>query len=186
MCGITGFLEAGPRADQREILRRMTHSLRHRGPDDEGFYRDAHVGLGVRRLSIIDLRTGQQPISNEDGSVLAALNGELYNFPALRLELQRLGHCFRTASDAEVLVHAYETYGPACVSRFDGMFAFAIWDAVRRTLVLARDRMGEKPLYYYAGADAFVFGSELRAVLEHPAVPRELSLENLVRYLAFE
>ncbi len=186
MCGITGFIEPGPRANQREILHRMTHALRRRGPDDEGFYHDAHVALGIRRLSVIDLRTGQQPISNEDGTVLAALNGEIYNFRALRLELQGLGHRFRTASDAEVLVHAYETYGPECVARLDGMFAFAIWDAVRRTLVLARDRMGEKPLYYSAGADAFVFGSELRAVLEHPAVPRELSLESLVRYLAFE
>ena len=186
MCGITGFLEPGPRANQREILHRMTHALRRRGPDDEGFYHDAHVALGIRRLSVIDLRTGQQPISNEDGTVLAALNGEIYNFRALRLELQGLGHRFQTASDAEVLVHAYETYGPECVARLDGMFAFAIWDAVRRTLVLARDRMGEKPLYYSAGADAFVFGSELRAVLEHPAVPRELSLESLVRYLAFE
>ncbi len=186
MCGITGFIEPGPRANQREILHRMTHALRRRGPDDEGFYHDAHVALGIRRLSVIDLRTGQQPISNEDGTVLAALNGEIYNFRALRLELQGLGHRFQTASDAEVLVHAYETYGPECVARLDGMFAFAIWDAVRRTLVLARDRMGEKPLYYSAGADAFVFGSELRAVLEHPAVPRELSLESLVRYLAFE
>ncbi len=186
MCGITGFIEPGPRANQREILHRMTHALRRRGPDDEGFYHDAHLALGIRRLSVIDLRTGQQPISNEDGTVLAALNGEIYNFRALRLELQGLGHRFQTASDAEVLVHAYETYGPECVARLDGMFAFAIWDAVRRTLVLARDRMGEKPLYYSAGADAFVFGSELRAVLEHPAVPRELSLESLVRYLAFE
>jgi len=186
MCGITGFIEPGPRANQREILHRMTHALRRRGPDDEGFYHDAHLALGIRRLSVIDLRTGQQPISNEDGTVLAALNGEIYNFRALRLELQGLGHRFQTASDAEVLVHAYETYGPECVTRLDGMFAFAIWDAVRRTLVLARDRMGEKPLYYSAGADAFVFGSELRAVLEHPAVPRELSLESLVRYLAFE
>lgn len=186
MCGIAGFLEPGPRANQREILRRMTHTLRRRGPDDEGLYRDAHVALGVRRLSVIDLRTGQQPISNEDGTVLAALNGEIYNFRALRVELERLGHRFRTTSDTEVLVHAYEAYGPACVSRLDGMFALAIWDVGQRTLVLARDRMGEKPLYYHAGADAFVFGSELRAVLEHPAVPRELSLENLVRYLAFE
>lgn len=164
----------------------MTRSLRRRGPDDEGLYCDEHLALGVRRLSIVDLRTGRQPVSNEDGTVLAALNGEIYNFPALRLELQRLGHRFRTASDAEVLVHAYEAYGSECVSRLHGMFAYAIWDAAQRTLVLARDRMGEKPLYYYAGPDAFVFGSELRAVLEHPAVPRELSLDNLVRYLAFE
>ncbi len=164
----------------------MTSSLRRRGPDDEGLYCDEHVALGARRLSIVDLANGHQPVSNASGTIQAVVNGEIYNFTALRAELQRLGHRFRTASDSEVVVHAYEAYGPACVSRLDGMFAFAIWDRPHRTLILARDRMGEKPLYYYAGAHAFVFGSELRALLEHPAVPRELSLDALVRYLTFE
>ncbi len=186
MCGIAGFLEPGPQPERREILRRMTYSLRRRGPDDEGLYCDEHVGLGVRRLSVIDLRTGHQPISNASGTIQAVLNGEIYNFAALREELEGLGYKFRTSSDTEVLVHAYEAYGPECVSRLDGMFAFAVWDRARRTLVLARDRMGEKPLYYYAGRGTFAFGSELRALLEHPAVPRELNLDGLVRYLAFE
>jgi asparagine synthase (glutamine-hydrolysing) len=186
VCGIAGFLERGPRPDQRDVISRMTSSLRRRGPDDEGLYCDEHVALGARRLSIVDLENGHQPVSNASGTIQAVLNGEIYNFGALRADLQSLGHRFRTASDSEVIVHAYEAYGPACVARLDGMFAFAVWDRSHRTLMLARDRMGEKPLYYYAGAGAFVFGSELRALLEHPAVPRELSLDGLIRYLAFE
>jgi len=164
----------------------MVDTLRHRGPDSEGFYIDPFFALAVRRLSIIDLETGDQPISNETGTVWGALNGEIYNFQALRAHLQRLGHHFRTRSDTEVLVHAYEEWGEDCVHHLDGMFALAIWDVGQRTLLLARDRMGEKPLHYYAGPDAFVFGSELRALLEHPAVPRELNLESLSRYLSFE
>jgi len=175
MCGIAGFFVNGGSVDRRPTLRRMTDSLRHRGPDDEGFYVDESVALGVRRLSIIDLETGRQPIANEDGTVWVVQNGEIYNFRELRDELERRGHRFRTASDTEVLVHAYEQYGGEFVSRLDGMFALAVWDVVNRNLILARDRMGEKPLYYYAGPDAFVFGSEVRALLEHPAVPCERS-----------
>ncbi len=186
MCGITGFLVNGTPESQRATLRRMIESLRHRGPDEEGSYLDESVALGARRLSVIDLQTGRQPISNEDGTVWVVQNGEIYNFRALRGELERLGHRFQTGSDSEVLVHAYEEYGDDCVSHLDGMFAFAVWDAAHRILFLARDRMGEKPLHYYAGPDAFVFGSELRALLEHPAVPRGLSFESLSRYLAFE
>lgn len=186
MCGISGFLGHGAREEHRETLRRMTDALRHRGPDDEGFYLDEHAALGARRLSVIDLQTGRQPISNEDGTVWVVQNGEIYNFPDLRDRLERRGHRFRTRSDTEVIVHAYEEYGEDCVSHLDGMFAFAVWDAAHRSLLLARDRMGEKPLYYYAGPEAFVFGSELRALLEHPAVPSELSLEGLASYLAFE
>jgi len=165
MCGIAGFFVNGGSVDRRPTLRRMTDSLRHRGPDDEGFYVDESVALGVRRLSIIDLETGRQPIANEDGTVWVVQNGEIYNFRELRDELERRGHRFRTASDTEVLVHAYEQYGGEFVSRLDGMFALAVWDVVNRNLILARDRMGEKPLYYYAGPDAFVFGSEVRALL---------------------
>jgi asparagine synthase (glutamine-hydrolysing) len=164
----------------------MAESLRHRGPDSEGFYVDPFIALGIRRLSVIDLETGNQPIPNENGTVWGALNGEIYNFQTLRADLQTLGHRFGTRSDTEVLVHAYEEYGADCVRHLDGMFALAIWDVEQRTLLLARDRMGEKPLYYYAGHDAFVFGSELRALLAHPAVPRELCLESLIRYLSFE
>jgi len=164
----------------------MVGTLRHRGPDDTGAYVDGTAALGVRRLAIIDLETGRQPISNEDGSVHVVLNGEIYNFVELRARLERRGHRFRTRSDAEVIVHAYEEAGDDCVHELDGMFALAIWDRSRRCLLLARDRMGEKPLYYYAGADAFVFGSELRALLAHPDVPRSLDLETLTRYLLFE
>jgi len=164
----------------------MADALRHRGPDSEGFYVDAFFALGVRRLSVIDLETGDQPISNETSTVWGALNGEIYNFQELRDDLQRLGHRFRTRSDTEVVVHAYEEWGEDCVRHLDGMFALAVWDGEQHTLLLARDRMGEKPLYYHAGPDAFVFGSELRALLEHPAVPRELSFESLTRYLSFE
>src|SRR5947208_1800028 len=186
ICGLAGFLQNGPHDGRRHTARRMVETLRHRGPDSEGFYVDAFFALGVRRLSIIDLETGDQPISNEAGTVWGALNGEIYNFLPLRAHLQSLGHRFRTRSDTEVLVHAYEAWGEDCVHHFDGMFALAIWDVGQRTLLLARDRMGEKPLHYYAGSDAFVFGSELRALLEHPAVPRELNLASLARYLSFE
>jgi asparagine synthase (glutamine-hydrolysing) len=164
----------------------MVATLRHRGPDETGSYVDGTAALGVRRLAIIDLETGHQPIANEDGSVHVVLNGEIYNFTELRARLERRGHRFRTRSDAEVVVHAYEEAGDDFVRELDGMFALAIWDRARRCLLLARDRMGEKPLYYYAGPDAFVFGSELRALLEHPDVPRSLDLETLSRYLLFD
>src|SRR5215510_2821380 len=186
MCGIGGFLVDGGAAGRRETLQRMLKSLHHRGPDDEGAYLDDHVALGVCRLSVIDLDTGRQPIANEDGTVQVVLNGEIYNFPELRAWLEQRGHTFRTRSDAEVIVHAYEEDGEDCVRRLNGMFAFALWDASRRRLLLARDRMGEKPLYYHAGRKRFVFGSELRALLECPEVPRTLNLESLSRYLLFE
>lgn len=164
----------------------MTRSLAHRGPDDEGLHLDESIGLGVRRLSVIDLETGHQPMSNEDETVWVALNGEIYNFEALRSRLEDRGHRFRTRSDSEVVIQAYEEYGDDSVSHLDGMFALAIWDTRRRNLLLARDRLGEKPLYYHAGSSIFVFGSELRALLANPAVPRELDLESLTRYLGFE
>jgi asparagine synthase (glutamine-hydrolysing) len=164
----------------------MTERLRHRGPDGEGFHLDGGFALGVRRLSIIDRRTGAQPLANETGTLWAALNGEIYNHRELRAALEARGHRFRTRVDTEVLVHAWEEWGEQSVRRLDGMFAYAIWDGERRRLFLARDRMGEKPLYYAATSSALVFGSELRALLEHPAVPAELNLEALAAYLAFE
>ena len=164
----------------------MVSALRHRGPDDGGQYVDGAAAIGVRRLAVIDLDTGRQPIANEDESIHVVLNGEIYNFAELRARLARRGHRFRTHSDAEVIVHAYEEAGDDCVRELDGMFALAIWDSSRRCLLLARDRMGEKPLYYYTGPDSFVFGSELRALLQHPDVPRTLDLETLSRYLLFE
>lgn len=183
VCGISGYLSlAGERADAG-IIRRMTATLRHRGPDDEGFYVEGPVALGHRRLRIIDLETGRQPIANETGSVQVILNGEIYNFDELRTRLQEKRHRFSTQSDTEVIVHAWEEFGEDCVAHFNGMFAFALWDAERETLLLARDRLGEKPLYYAERDGWFVFGSEVRAVLEHPRVGRELDLIGLSRYL---
>ena len=161
----------------------MTATLRHRGPDDEGFYVAGPVALGHRRLRIIDLETGRQPIANETETVQVILNGEIYNFAEVRSWLQERGHRFKTQSDTEVIVHAYEELGEECVAHFNGMFAFALWDEERETLFLARDRMGEKPLYYTEQDGWFIFGSELRAILEHPAVGRELDLLGLSRYL---
>jgi asparagine synthase (glutamine-hydrolysing) len=183
VCGISGYLSlAGERADAG-IIRRMTATLRHRGPDDEGFYVEGPVALGHRRLRIIDLDTGRQPIANETGSVRVILNGEIYNFGELRTRLREKGHRFATRSDTEVIVHAWEEFGEECVAHFNGMFAFALWDAERATLFLARDRLGEKPLYYAQRDGWFVFASEVRALLEHPRVGRDLDLLGLSRYL---
>ncbi|MBI4610768.1 MAG: asparagine synthase (glutamine-hydrolyzing) [Candidatus Rokubacteria bacterium] len=186
MCGIAGFVAPpGERAD-RSVLERMVAGLRHRGPDAVGYHVDGRVGLGIARLRVIDLLTGDQPIANEDGSVHVVLNGEIYNFSALRQSLISLGHRFKTRSDTEVIVHAWEEYGEHCPEGFNGMFAFALWDRRREQLFLARDRMGEKPLYYTRAQGCLVFASELRAVLAHPAVSRELDLEGVSRYLAYD
>jgi asparagine synthase (glutamine-hydrolysing) len=165
----------------------MTASLAHRGPDGDGLYLDGPVGLGHRRLSIIDLAGGAQPMANEDGTVWVTYNGELYNELELRAELEARGHRYHTASDTESLVHLYEDQGPAFVDRLNGMFALALWDARDRTLVLARDRMGQKPLYYaQLGDGGLVFGSEPKAILEHPEVGRRLDQAGMCRYLFFE
>jgi asparagine synthase (glutamine-hydrolysing) len=181
----------GPYAVDREALARMAHVLRHRGPDDEGFYVAEHedglgIGLGFRRLSIIDLDTGNQPISNEDGSVQLVFNGEIYNFRELRKQLEARGHRFATNADTEVIVHLYEDERERCVERLNGMFAFALWDASKRELLLARDRFGKKPLYYTEIGKTLLFGSELKALVEHPRCPRELDFESLSSYLALE
>jgi asparagine synthase (glutamine-hydrolysing) len=187
MCGITGFVCREGEAADRGVLERMTATLRHRGPDGDGFYIDGPLALGHRRLAIIDPDGGAQPLSNEDGSVWVSYNGELYNEPALRARLQARGHVYRTASDTETLVHLYEEEGISFASSLNGMFALALWDRKNRRLVLARDRMGQKPLYYAAtpGGD-LVFGSEPKALLAHPAVSRRLDEEGLARYLFYE
>ena len=170
MCGIAGFASRRAARDNRELLRSMADSISHRGPDDEGFYEASDgsgnykVGLAHRRLSIIDLNTGHQPIGNEDGSVQIVFNGEIYNFPSLRDELIELGHRFKTESDTETIVHAYEEYGEDCVTRLNGMFAFALWDANRDLLFLARDRFGEKPLFLWQHGDDLRFASEIKAL----------------------
>src|SRR5438128_3158349 len=179
MCGICGTASTG-RAVDPDRLARMSATLAHRGPDSDGMYVDGPVGLAARRLSIIDLETGDQPIANEDGTLHVVQNGEIYNYRELRRELERAGHRFRTQGDTEVLLHLYEEHGDAFATRLRGMFAVAIWDGRRRRLVLARDRYGIKPLYYRHVGDELRFASELRAL------PRgEIDLDALEAFLAF-
>lgn len=185
MCGIAGKYSLNSEPVKRALLAEMTRSLSHRGPDGEGLYVNGSVGLGHRRLSIIDLDGGAQPIANEDGSVWVIFNGEIYNFRELRTGLQSRGHRFATKTDTEVIVHLYEEVGDDCVHALAGMFAFALWDVRRQRLLLARDRLGKKPLFYAHRPGRFIaFGSELKAVLADPDVPRELDLEALDRYLS--
>ncbi len=187
MCGIVGILSSSQgEPPDRAVLEAMKASLVHRGPDDEGSFLDDHVALGIRRLSIIDLEAGQQPVANEDGSIQVVLNGEIYNYRDLTHRLLAMGHEFRSRSDTEVLVHAYEQWGAAFLDKINGMFAFALWDSRGRRLFLARDRAGIKPLYYAWTRSALVFGSELKALLVHPAVERDLDPESLGHYLSFE
>ena len=208
MCGLAGvFQRNGDKVDP-DLLVRMTRTLAHRGPDEEGYLLNApspprllsingsapfrghmqggsgNVGLGHRRLSIIDLSSGQQPLANEDGTVWVVFNGEIYNFRSLVAELEAKGHRFRTRSDTEVVVHAWEEWGEEAVKRFRGMFAFALWDERQQLLWLARDRVGKKPLYYLLDDDRLLFGSEIKAILEMPGVRREIDLEALSDYLS--
>ncbi len=186
MCGICGKLNFElDRAVNPSLMREMLDTIRHRGPDDEGTYLSGPIGLGHRRLSIIDLKTGHQPLSNEDGTVWIVFNGEIYNYRELRTFLLAKGHIFRTRTDTEVIVHLYEELGPACLEKLRGMFAFAIWDERADTLFLARDRVGIKPLYYCVTDRSLVFGSEVKAILSDPAVPREVTPESIDRFLTF-
>jgi len=186
MCGFAGILDlsGAPDPERQHRLDAMTRTLVHRGPDDEGSYFDDYVALGHRRLSIIDLERGHQPIGNEDGSVWIVLNGEIYNYRDLRALLAAKGHTFRTHSDTETIVHAYEQWGADCVARLRGMFAFALWDRPRRTLVLARDRVGKKPLYYASVGGKLLFASEIKALLAHPELDRALDLEAVSDYVS--
>ena len=191
MCGIAGYVAAGHRGELGPSLRRMAAVIAHRGPDDEGFFEtvtrdgERRVGLAHRRLSIIDLSTGHQPIPNEDGSVQIVFNGEIYNFLELREELLGKGHTFRTRSDTETIVHAYEEWGPECVRRFRGMFAFAIWDANNERLLLARDRYGKKPLFVHQEEGLLLFASEIKAILAFPGVTRRVDRDALWDYFAY-
>ncbi len=187
MCGIAGFVNAGGRPADRGVLGRMTDALAHRGPDGDGQYFDGPVALGHRRLAIIDVAGGGQPMANEDGTVWVSYNGELYNELDLRAHLIGRGHTYATGCDTESLVHLYEERGPAFARDLNGMFALALWDGPRRRLVLARDRMGQKPLYYARLPDGgLAFGSEPKAVLAHPEVDRGLDQDGLARYLFYE
>ncbi|MGD9727161.1 MAG: asparagine synthase (glutamine-hydrolyzing) [Nitrospiraceae bacterium] len=185
MCGLCGFFS--PRAEEspRVLLKAMTSSLRHRGPDGLELWMesDQQVGLGHARLAVIDLEHGQQPMHSADGRYVIVLNGEIYNFKELRVELENAGHRFLTASDTEVLLQSYARWGPECLHRLRGMFAFAVFDRIDRSLFLARDRTGIKPLYYHAGPRGFFFGSELKAILAESAVPRRLHYPALIEFL---
>jgi asparagine synthase (glutamine-hydrolysing) len=186
MCGIVGKVMA-PRCGpvDRELLERMCIALEHRGPDSRGLFQEREAGLGIQRLRVVDLVTGDQPIRNEDGSVAVVLNGEIYNFQELRDDLQRRGHRFATQGDTEVIVHLYEEHGTDCVRYLQGMFGLALWDGRRHRLLLARDRLGKKPLYYARGPEGLTFASELRALLEDRTVPRELDTRALDAFLAY-
>jgi asparagine synthase (glutamine-hydrolysing) len=191
MCGIAGYLTTTSHDDLGASLRRMADAIAHRGPDGEGFFeavtqRDAcRIGLAHRRLAIIDLATGQQPMSNKDGSVQIVFNGEIYNFQELREELISCGHVFRTRSDTETIVHAYEEWGPECVSRFRGMFAFAIWDANRERLFIARDRYGKKPLFICERNGLLLFASEIKAILAFPGIRATVDRAALWEYFSY-
>ena len=185
MCGICGIFDQSANPIDQTLLKRMTAIIRHRGPDGDGELVDREVGLGHRRLSIIDVEGGAQPISNEDGSLQIVFNGEIYNFVELREELRNFGHHFKTRSDTEVIVHAYEEWGLDCVKRFNGMFAFAIWDKKKRELFLARDHLGIKPLYYTIVDRQFLFASEIKSLLQHASCPREVDTEALAELFTF-
>ncbi len=187
MCGIVGIFSTRDRREiERGLLERMNESQFHRGPDEGGLHTEPGLGLGHRRLSIIDLSSGQQPLFNEDGSVVVSYNGEIYNFQALKKQLEAEGHVFRTHCDTEVIVHAWEQWGEACVEHFRGMFAFAVWDRNRRSLFLARDRLGIKPLYYaWLDDGQFIFASELKALLQHPGLKRGIDPRAVEDYFAY-
>src|SRR5580692_5047463 len=186
MCGISGIFEF-ERHDpiSPELVRRMTDTIIHRGPDDDGVYVGPGIGLGFRRLSIIDVAGGHQPISNEDGRIWVMLNGEIYNYPELRKELLDRGHKFTTRSDTESIVHLYEQYGEDCFRRLRGMFAIALWDSRQRKLLLARDRVGKKPIFYAATKNRIVFGSELKCILAAGDFSREPDNEAVSDYFSF-
>jgi asparagine synthase (glutamine-hydrolysing) len=187
MCGIAGIFNLTGEPVSPVILRKMTDAIAHRGPDSEGFYTDSFVGLGNRRLAIIDLSPGgHQPMMTPDGQYVLVYNGELYNFQELRIELEALGYGFRSRSDTEVVLTAYVAWGERCVERFNGMFAFALWDKKRQVLFLARDRFGVKPLYYTQQGTVFLFGSEIKTMLAHPAYQTRLDQEALLEYFTFQ
>src|SRR5712672_872510 len=186
MCGVAGILEfARDTRANPALLREMCRVMAHRGPDDDGFHSDGPAAIGMRRLSIVDLATGHQPISNEQGSLTIVFNGEIYNHLALREQLIARGHTYRTRSDTETIVHLYEEYGSDCVKHLRGMFALVIWDRRKRVLFAARDRLGIKPFYYRWDGKSFLFGSEIKTILTYPGVDAEFDRGRLAEYLTF-
>ncbi len=186
MCGIVGIVKNNSHSAQREILERMNNCIVHRGPDDDGFYVNGSVGLAMRRLSIIDIAHGKQPIHNRDKTKWIVYNGEIYNFQELRSDLEKRGYQFYTNSDTEAIIHLYDEYGADCVQHLRGMFAFAIWDEIDQSLFIARDRVGKKPLLYSHQANGdLIFGSEFQALLAYPDISREVDYEAIDAYLSF-
>lgn len=185
MCGIAGIFSLKGASPQREVLSRMARAMQHRGPDDEGFHVDGPLGFAFRRLSIIDVGGGHQPLTSTDGRYTIVFNGEIYNFQPIREELETFGAEFRTNSDTEVIVNAYAQWGSAALSRFNGMFALAIWDKLEHRLFLARDRFGKKPLHFARAGDEFVFASEIKTLFQHPAVPRAVDRARIPQLLAY-
>src|SRR3954454_9212384 len=183
MCGIVGQVRSDGAPVAQAMLNEMCAALDHRGPDSRGIHNEGGVGLGIQRLRVIDLETGDQPIYNEDRSVVVVFNGEIYNFPELRERLRRSGHTFGTQGDTETIVHLYEEEGPDCVRHLHGMFALALWDRRRRQLLLARDRVGKKPLLYALRDGGISFGSEMQALLEDDEIAREVDAEAIDTYL---
>ncbi len=186
MCGFVGYKITDPKPNHQEIIKTMADTIAHRGPDDEGFFVDDKIALGFRRLSIIDLERGGQPIFNEDCSLVLVFNGEIYNFLELRTKLQKAGHVFQTESDSEVLIHGYEEFGDRLPEYLIGMFAFVVWDKKTGALFGARDPFGIKPFYYYHKDAAFLFGSEIKGFLPHPEFTKSLNRKHLSTYLNFE
>jgi asparagine synthase (glutamine-hydrolysing) len=186
MCGISGILYFDKdKKVNKELLLKMTNSIIHRGPDDEGFYINSNIGLGFRRLSIIDLSAGHQPLSNENEKIWIVFNGEIYNFKVLRDDLKKQGHEFKTQSDTETIVHLYEQYGPDCVKHLRGMFSFAIWDENIQQLFIARDRFGIKPLYYYLDNEKFIFGSEIKQIIQCENIDKSIDLRALDSFFTY-
>lgn len=185
MCGIVGIVRNDGSDVDQALVGRMCDAIRHRGPDDDGFYFNGRVGLGMRRLSIIDVKGGHQPIHNQDRTAWIVFNGEIYNYRELREKLEKLGHTFYTNSDTEAIVHAYDQYGGDCPKHLHGMFAFAIWDNRTEELFIARDRVGKKPLLYAEANGQFVFGSEFSALLQHPSISREIDTDAIHHYMSF-
>lgn len=184
MCGIAGYIDLTQPADQ-SLIEAMTRTMEHRGPDGEGYYLDGPLALGHQRLSIIDLAGGKQPMADDSGRYWITFNGEIYNFPDLRERLVKQGHRFSTRSDTETILAAYKQYGDKCVDHLRGMFAFAVWDRHRQRLFLARDRVGKKPLYYHFNGQRFIFASEIKAILQHPSVPRLIDPRAIADYFNY-
>ncbi|HMG66138.1 MAG TPA: asparagine synthase (glutamine-hydrolyzing), partial [Chitinophagaceae bacterium] len=186
MCGITGVVYLNKEREVAPaVLKKMADIIYHRGPDDEGYYINQNVGLGFRRLSIIDLSTGHQPLANHNDSIYIVFNGEIYNYQEHRENLKQKGYVFRTTTDTEVILHLYEEYGVDCLQYLRGMFAFAIWDNNKKELFCARDRFGIKPFYYYEDGEKFIFGSEIKAILKEGDIDKSLSSDALNSFLAF-